>query len=142
MYFAPRYLWLAKPPLERLQKGRGELTLFLSPSDWQPETQALLGKILEAVRRHLSEAEIWLAHRALTLERLRLFATPLLWVFGPITPLKRGVYEAESYAPIAPPKGPFSQRCVFVLPALAEMLNNLPAKREAWHYLSGLALKS
>ncbi|MCS7162391.1 MAG: hypothetical protein NZ958_03565 [Bacteroidia bacterium] len=142
MYFAPRYLWLAKPPLERLQEGRGELTLFLSSSDWRPETQELLGKILGAVQRPLGEVEIWLAHRALTLERLRLFPNPLLWIFGPITALKKGVYEAESYLPIAPPKGLSSQRLVFVLPALTEMLNNLPAKREAWHYLSGLALRS
>lgn len=138
------YLWPLTPPLQCYQRGEGEVAIFLPSEGTESACWQLLEKICASVGLSLSQAEVWQVHAPLTLERLRLFAEPILWVFGAaVEGASRGIYTLTPFRPV--PKSPSSrpkEQTLFVLPALSEMLLHSEAKKYTWQCIRGLASSS
>lgn len=142
--FLGSYYWPLTPPVVRYQCGKGQLALFLPLESTEADDWQLLEKICASVQLSLSEAAVWQVRAPLSLERLRLFAEPLLWVFGGLVKgVSRGIYALEPFRPLREPPTPWvQQRTLFVLPALEEMLTRPEAKKYTWQCIRGLASSS
>lgn len=139
--FVGSYLWPLNLPLLRHQRGKGPLAIFLPPAALEAESWQLLEKICASVQLPLSAAEVWEVRTSLTVGRLRLFAEPLLWVFGAaVEGAGRGIYTLEPFSHLREPllSRP-KQQTLFVLPALSEMALRPEAKKYTWQCIRGLA---
>ncbi|GIV22392.1 MAG: hypothetical protein N3A68_08485 [Bacteroidia bacterium] len=138
------YHWPLTPPLERLVRGKGPLAVFLPASEHNPETYALLEKILAAVKLSPQQASVWGVHSPVSLYRLELFSERLLWVFGEVgLSLQIGTYLLEGgQARPVQVRGWPGQQVLFQLPSLSQMLTDEARKREAWRWLKPLSSPS